>query len=129
MACIVVIFRTFKTARVLCCCTADSWAAACWMCIIPGYTLGINSSFVEGWERCTVGFISYLGMAYPDAEVGLLPTLESPWASFSSRWCLSTAEEGGFYIRKHLQRSPRYEGSQVTPCDAQPSLGAQQPLF
>jgi len=77
VACIVVIFRTFKTARVLCCCTA----AACWMCIIPGYTLGINSSFVVGWGR----FISYLGMAYPDAEVGLLPTLESPWASFSSR--------------------------------------------
>ena len=70
-----------------------------------------------------MGFISYLGMAYPDAEVGLLPTLESPWASFSSRWCLSTAEEGEFYIRKHLQRSPRYEGSQVTPCYAQPSLG------
>ena len=70
-----------------------------------------------------MGFISYLGMAYPYAEVGLLPTLESPWASFSSRWCLSTAEEGEFYIRKHLQRCS--EGSQVTPCYAEHSLGAQ----
>ena len=76
-----------------------------------------------------MGFISYLRMAYPDAEVGLLPTLESPWASFSSRWCLSTAEEGEFYIRKHLQRSPRYEGSQVTQCYIEPSLGAQQLLL
>ena len=43
--CATVIFRALKTARVFCCCNVDSAAAACWMCIIPGCTLGINSSF------------------------------------------------------------------------------------
>jgi hypothetical protein len=49
------------------------------------YTLGIKSRVGVG--RCTVGFICCLRMAYPDAKVGLLPTLESPWASLPSRFC------------------------------------------
>ena len=40
-------------------------SAACWMCIIPGYTLGINSSFVVGWGEmyCGIYLLPWYGLS------------------------------------------------------------------